>query len=134
VVQINLTARKLASLPMPQKDSFILTRQTSLSKISGRPDLVILKSDQPEAQLWEICRSLQLPPETWEPLQRCSKCNQVLQPVPSDQVAGLIPDYISRKHQQFFHCPQCQRVFWEGSHQQQIKKRLQDLRDHFTAQ
>jgi uncharacterized protein with PIN domain len=133
VVQIRLTPEELRNLPTPKRDTFILTRQTSLPKKSRRPDLVILESDQPEAQLMEICRRLHLPPETWEPLNRCSICNKILLPITPEQAEGRVPDYISQKHEQFFECPQCGRVFWEGSHQRSIRRRLQALHNHIIA-
>jgi uncharacterized protein len=131
VDQIRITPEELPNLPPPRKDSFILTRQASLPQKSPRPDLVILASDNPEAQLMEICRRLYLSPEIWEPLNRCSRCNQTLVPLTPEQVEGRVPDYISQKHHHFFECPQCRRVFWEGSHQRHIRRRLQELQDHF---
>lgn len=133
VVQIRLTHQELGNLAMPQRDTFILTRQISLPKKFRRPDLIVLESDQPEAQLTEICHRLHLPPETWEPLQRCNQCNHNLLPLPADQVEGMVPDYITQKHQQFFECPQCRRVFWEGTHQRRIRCRLEELRNHIGA-
>ena len=133
VVQIRLSPQELHNLPDPKPDTIILTRQTSFPAKLGRSDLVRLESDHPEAQLTEICRRLHLPPETWEPLQRCSTCNQSLLPLSPEQVEGKVPDYISQKHQQFFECPQCRRVFWEGSHQRRIKRRLQELQNQINT-
>jgi uncharacterized protein len=130
-VQIRLTPRE--NLPDPKRDSYILTRQTSLPTQLGRSDLVILEFDRPEEQLTEICRRLHLSPETWEPLQRCSTCNQILVLRSFEYVEGKLPDYISQKHQQFFECPQCRRVFWEGSHQRRIRRRLQELQNHMNT-
>jgi uncharacterized protein len=132
-VPLRLTPQEFSNLPGPQKGDFILTRQTSLAKKFGRPNLIILESDQAEAQLMEICRRLHLPPETWQPLQRCTHCNRSLLPVTSEQVEGRVPDYISQKHQQFFECPQCRRVFWEGSHQRRIRRHLQELQNQSMA-
>ena len=55
VVQIRLTPQE-SNLPDPKRDTYILTRQTSLPAKLGRSDLVILESDRPEEQLTEICR------------------------------------------------------------------------------
>jgi uncharacterized protein with PIN domain len=98
-----------------------------------RPDLINLDSDLLEEQLTEICRRLNLSPEMWKPLVRCSKCNKILQPIPPEQAEGLVPDYINQKQRKFFECPQCRRVFWEGSHQIRIRRRLQELQEHILA-
>jgi uncharacterized protein with PIN domain len=133
VVQIRLTHRDFKSLPAPKRDNFIITRQTSLPKNFSRADLINLDSDLLEEQLTEICRRLDLSPETWKPLVRCSKCNRLLQPIPFEQAEGRVPDYINQKQRQFFECPQCRRVFWEGSHQIRIRRRLQELQEHILA-
>jgi hypothetical protein len=129
VVQIRLNPKEPNTLPTPQPDTVILSRQSPLAKKSGRPDLIILESEHPEAQLMEICHRLRLPPDTWEPLHRCVDCNKVLLPSTTERVEGRVPDFISQKHHQFFECPQCRRIFWEGSHQQRIRRRLQDLQN-----
>jgi uncharacterized protein len=129
VVEMKLNLKDSHSLPILKRNSFIVTRQTSLPAKLNRPDLVILTSDRTESQLAEICRRLNLSPETWVPLIRCSTCNKILQPIPPDQADGRVPDFTSQKHQQFFECPQCRRVFWEGSHQARIRGQLQKLQD-----
>jgi uncharacterized protein len=129
VVQTRMSPQGMSHWPTPKPDTYILTRQTSLPIKVPRPDIIVLASDRTEAQLTEICQRLQLSPETWEPLKRCSDCNQILVPVSPEAAEGRVPEYISQKHQQFFECPQCRRLFWEGSHQRRIKGRLQDLQN-----
>jgi uncharacterized protein with PIN domain len=133
VVQTRLTPQEWRHLPTLKQDTYILTRQTSLPAKIPRPDLIVLTSDRTEAQLTEICRRLQISPETWEPLNRCSDCNHILVPVTPEQAEGRVPEYISQKHQQFFECPQCRRLFWEGSHQRRIRRQLQDLQNRINT-
>ena len=134
VVQMKLTLEDSHSLPILRRNNFIVTRQTAVPAKLNRPDLIVLTSDRTESQLAEICRRLNLSPETWVPLIRCSTCNKILQPIPPDQADGRVPDFTSQKHQQFFECPQCRRVFWEGSHQARIRRQLQKLQDDILAQ
>lgn len=131
-VQVHFTPQAQEQLPPWQREVYVLTRQTTWPAKRRRPDLIILTSQDPEEQLLEICQRLQLAPEMWAPLQRCSDCNLPLQPLPPDQLPGRVPDYIALRHQQFFVCPQCQRVFWEGSHQRRIRSRLERLAQRQT--
>jgi hypothetical protein len=133
VVPTRLTPQELERLPSPQRDTHILTRQTSLPAKFRRPDLIVLDSDRTEAQLAEICRRLQIAAESWEPLKRCSHCNQDLIPVPPERVEDRVPEYISQQHRRFFECPQCRRLFWEGSHQHRIRRRLQELQNQINT-
>lgn len=122
-----LNSRQPGALPAPQPETCILTRQAGLAANLRRPDLVVLAADEVEEQVAELCRRLHLPPQAWRPLHRCSKCNHLLQSVGPEQVADKVPDYILGRYSQFAVCPQCQRVFWEGSHQTRIRQRLQAL-------
>ena len=126
-VPVQLRPQGLAQLPAWQPGVYFLTKQTSWPHRRRRPDLLILTSQDPEDQLAEICQRLQLAPETWQPLQRCSDCNLPLQPLPPDRLEDRVPDYIAVRHRQFLECPRCQRVFWEGSHQRRIRLRLEKL-------
>ncbi len=133
VEQMKLTRKDSPILPQLERNTFILTRQTSLPAKLNRPDVIVLASDRVESQLAEICRRLNVSPETWAPLNRCSTCNQVLEAIPADQADGRVPEFTSQKHQQFFECPQCRRIFWEGSHQVRIRQQLQKLHDDILA-
>jgi uncharacterized protein len=133
VEQMKLTRKISPILPQPQRNTFFLTRQTSLPAKLNRPDLIVLASDRVESQLAEICRRLNVSPETWAPLKRCSTCNQVLEAIPADQADGRVPEFTSQKHHHFFECPQCRRIFWEGSHQVRIRHQLQKLHDDILA-
>ncbi|MBM4287452.1 MAG: hypothetical protein FJ135_04745 [Deltaproteobacteria bacterium] len=129
VRQIRLDPHRPETLPPPAPEAYIITGQAYLRHKAPRPDLFLVRSRDPKDQLTEICRWLPAMPETWEPLSRCPRCNQTLLPLAPEVAADRVPEYISQKHQQFFECPGCQRVFWEGSHQRRIQHRLQELRD-----
>ncbi|MFP3867343.1 MAG: Mut7-C RNAse domain-containing protein [Desulfobacteraceae bacterium] len=117
------------SLPSPEPNTWILTRQLTLARRSPRNDILVVQADDPEAQLAEVIASLNLPPEEFDPLNRCSRCNQPLAPVSKTQVRGRVPEHIYQQHHQFYECPSCRRVFWSGSHVAAICRRLQALID-----
>ncbi len=106
---------------------YYLSGQTSWPARQRRPDLIILTSREVEGQLLELHQRLQLTPATWEPLGRCSQCNTPLRPLPADQAEGRVPDYVAAQTRQFHECPDCRRVFWEGSHQRRIRRQLAEL-------
>jgi uncharacterized protein with PIN domain len=133
VVQIKLALAEAKTLPPPQRGTVILTRQTALPKALHRPDLMMLTSDDLTVQLTEICRRFNLAPKDWEPLIRCSRCNAILEPIPPEEAEGRVPDFTSQRHREFFECPACRRVFWEGSHRARIRRRLQELQKHILA-
>ncbi len=130
---IRLGPRQSASLPTPQAETYIVTRQSSWPQKFRRPDLVILEAASPEEQITEICRRLHLSSRSWQPLIRCSKCNHLLREIPPEQAEGRVPEFIFQTFHYFAECPRCQRVFWEGSHQSRIRHRLQTLEDQIST-
>lgn len=112
---MRLTLDKPQCWPPPRPQTHILTRQTASAR-SKRPDLLVLATAEPEAQLEEVIRRLRISPRHLKPLSRCSHCNEPLTPLDRDRVQGRVPEHVFLYHQQFSECPCCHRVYWPGSH------------------
>jgi uncharacterized protein with PIN domain len=91
----------------------LLTRDRELADRAGLRTLFI-ESETLEEQLAEVRAAFGSPPDP--ALSRCSVCNEPLEEVPSDKVAGLVPAYVLREHSHFRRCPGCERIYWPGSH------------------
>ena len=111
------------SLPPPVPDTYILTRQAPLKRLR-RPDLLILTADKPQEQLEEVLRRLQISRKNLSLLSRCSRCNDLLVPVSRDQVQGQVPEHVFLYHKEFYECPRCHRLFWPGSHLEDITRKV----------
>jgi uncharacterized protein with PIN domain len=44
--------------------------------------------------------------------------------VRQEDVAGKVPDGVLQRSRSFHECPECGRIYWEGSHADRMKKRL----------
>ncbi len=122
-----------APLPPPRPQTCILTRQRRLSGRTTRQDVIVVTAAAVEAQLAEVLQRTRLEPAADQALSRCSHCNRPLTPVSHEAAGGRVPDYIHQQHRQFFECPQCGRLFWEGSHLRAIRQRLHRLRETMTS-
>jgi uncharacterized protein with PIN domain len=47
---------------------------------------------------------------------RCSRCNEVLVPVPKEQVKGRVKEGTFRTIDKFWECGRCKQIFWRGAH------------------
>lgn len=99
----------------------LLTRDKELA--ARCPGAVRIRSDDLEEQVKEVATVLGL--RVVDPLSRCSVCNTVLVAVPEETVAGLVPEGVRSRHQEFWQCPTCHRVYWQGSHWHKMVERLQ---------
>lgn len=89
---------------------------------------IIVSGDDPLEQLKQVLEQAGVRPDPALFLARCLICNVPVRDVKLEDVAGKVPDGIFRGSESFHECPKCGRIYWEGSHAERIKKRLQNLR------
>ena len=110
-----------------QEGRVILTRNTKL--IPRRPEDVIVRitEDDPLLQLKELIQKETIEMNEGKTFSRCLLCNTVLDPTSRREVEGKVPDFIFHQHKEFFRCPQCQRIYWPGSHLENMQRRIKEL-------
>jgi uncharacterized protein with PIN domain len=105
----------------------ILTRNTKL--IPKRPEDRIFRivEDNPPLQLRELIQEgyISLNEETL--FSRCLLCNMLLDEISREEVEGKVPDFIFYQHKIFFRCPKCLKIYWRGSHQDHMQKKVEEL-------
>lgn len=102
----------------------LLTRDVQLTKRRNVRTLLI-ESDDVWAQLRQVVRTCRL---RRTPNQaRCPRCNTPLHPLDHSAARGRVPEYVWRTRQTFRACPTCGRVFWRGTHVDDIEARLHAL-------
>jgi hypothetical protein len=104
----------------------VLSRDRELLKCRTIAHGCFVRALKPEQQLREVVDRLRLAGEA-RPFSLCLHCNRPLRPVTRDEVLERLPEKAARYYQRFCTCPQCQRVFWEGSHWQRMRSMLEGL-------
>ena len=107
------------------EDRVLLTRDKELARRRGIRTLLI-ESQVLEEQLQQVVAELELEPTT--SFSRCPVCNEKLVSLDREAARNRVPAYVARTHEQFRLCPGCGRVYWRGSHWQQMEERLETLR------
>ncbi|HYM40742.1 MAG TPA: Mut7-C RNAse domain-containing protein [Thermoplasmata archaeon] len=106
-----------------REDRILLTRDKELA--SRSPDAIRVRSDDLEEQIREVATRLGL--GLVDPLSRCSLCNTVLVEARADEVGDRVPDGVRARHDKFWRCPSCGKVYWQGSHWDRMVERLNRL-------
>ena len=105
----------------------ILSRDTHIMKrrviTSGQLKAVIIQSDDPERQIRQVIDTLHLDYQL-RPFTLCLECNQALVERDKGGVEELVPPYVFKTQDQFMQCPNCQRIYWRGTHWQAMTQRL----------
>jgi len=102
----------------------LLTRNRRAHPWLKRGRVVVIKADDPREQLREVVRQLHLTLAEEALLIRCLGCNRPLATVGKEEVRGEVPDYVWQTHAEFRRCQGCGRVFWAGSHAENMRHRL----------
>ncbi len=106
-----------------REDRVLLTRDKELA--SRSPEALRVRSDDLEEQIREVAARLQL--KVVDPLSRCSLCNSVLAVASREEVGDLVPEGVRARHDTFWRCPTCGKVYWQGSHWDRMVERLNRL-------
>ncbi len=111
-----------------QEGRIILTRNTKLALRRPQDRILTLTEDRPSQQVKELIKKgyLSLSEESF--FTRCLLCNVPLEEIPRNQAEGKVPDFIFHQHKFFYRCHRCDRIYWPGSHLENMQKRVKELR------
>lgn len=104
----------------------VLTRDRGLLKRAMVVHGYLVRSDAPHTQVREVLQRFGLD-GALAPLTRCLRCNEVLRPVDKADVARRLLPRTKRYYEEFWACPRCGRVYWEGSHAAHMRRTVRAL-------
>ena len=83
----------------------------------------LIPSERLEEQFRRLSQALPILQEL-NFLSRCSRCNVEIKPVEKSIVKQAVPATVYQRVNQFYHCPKCNRIYWEGGHVVRLKDKL----------
>lgn len=51
---------------------------------------------------------------------RCSRCNRTLKAIATDDAVEEVPEQTREWIDEYFRCPDCERIYWRGTHYRKI--------------
>lgn len=109
-----------------RENRILLTRDRGLLKRKIIKDGYWIRSLEPKIQIEEVLVKFNLV-ENRKAFQRCLICNQPLQPVEKNSVIDKLEPLTRKYFNEFYICPDCQRVYWKGSHYERMKAFIEKL-------
>jgi hypothetical protein len=106
----------------------VLTRDSGLLKRRIVTHGYRVREGDPRRQLAEVVRRLDLL-RSVAPFRRCLRCNDLLETVRKEDVAGGLPPRVRERHEAFRRCPSCRRVYWAGTHHRRMERLVSELRE-----
>jgi uncharacterized protein with PIN domain len=104
----------------------LLTRDTDLSEKSGEVQTFFVRSEVWRDQVLQVLDELDI----WNaarPYSRCLECNTDLKPLPKERARNLVSAFVFEQSEAFALCPDCGRVFWKGSHFEDMNEKIIDI-------
>ncbi|MEM3215737.1 MAG: Mut7-C RNAse domain-containing protein [Candidatus Micrarchaeaceae archaeon] len=132
---IRLSGTKIATLPfsddndiiryVKRRNATLLTQDEQLAARSNRRKFKVLlvKGASVEEQLAFVACSLNLKIHI-TPAYICPYCNATLVKMKKKSVQNRIPDRVAKSHTSFYMCKKCKRIYWRGTHWNNISARL----------
>lgn len=109
-----------------EEDRIILTKDTRLVERKLARKSFLIKSDTTWDQLKEVIEEFGL--DTISKLfTRCIICNEKLLSASKDDVRGNVPIYTYLTHNEFSLCPNCRRIYWSGTHKDNMLNLISNL-------
>jgi uncharacterized protein with PIN domain len=105
----------------------ILTRHTQLGPKRPEDRVITITEDKPSLQLRELIQKKIISLHENPFFSRCLECNTLLNEIPREEAEGEVPDFIFYQQKAFFRCSQCSRIYWQGSHQDHMQKKIEAL-------
>ena len=60
---------------------------------------------------------------------RCPRCNSPIQAVPKADIAGKVEQNTFAHYDEFWECPKCGKVYWQGAHWPKIRETLEEAKN-----
>jgi len=104
----------------------ILTKDRDLLKRNDVTHAYWIRNEDLKNQLEEIINRFQLK-NNINIFSRCLVCNSLLRKIEKEKVFDRIPPKVKERQTEFSYCPECDKIYWKGTHYENMKKLLNEL-------
>jgi hypothetical protein len=122
---------ELAEVAVREK-RILLSKDKDLLKRKEVEFGYLVREIHPEKQLAEIVHLFGLR-DQFKPLSRCLSCNGLLQPVEKQEIIDQLEPLTKKHYDSFRRCRRCRKIYWQGSHRDQMLRILNDYGDYFSG-
>ncbi|MGC9364759.1 MAG: Mut7-C RNAse domain-containing protein [Fidelibacterota bacterium] len=122
----NYSDNEIICLSLNEK-RIILTRDRGILKHNTVTHGYWIRNTNSSKQLQEVIRYFQLQ-NSMLPFTRCPCCNGLLEEVDKTEITNRIPEKTAYHFNNFKKCPDCGKIYWQGSHFTKIRKMIEQLR------
>jgi hypothetical protein len=103
----------------------IVTRSKGIRHV--QKCIVAVNSNELAEQLGELKNRLNLEIDQKAMFTRCTVCNEPLKSIDKEEAKDKVPEYVYSRQESFMRCPNCKKIYWQGSHWGNINEVIKKL-------
>lgn len=109
-----------------EEHRILLTRDFALYQhaVAREIEAFYVEGQTEQERLAELATRFGISLEIDMATSRCPKCNTQVKPVPIEKVAGRVEKNTLEHYTEFWECPKCGQVYWQGAHWTKIRETL----------
>jgi hypothetical protein len=109
----------------------LLTRDLELYQQATAKEVnaFYLKGKTEEEKLAELAKRFKIKLDIDMTTSRCPKCNTRVKPASKEKVADKIEKTTFAYYNEFWECPKCGQIYWQGAHWTRIRKTLEKAKE-----
>lgn len=113
-----------------EEGRILLTNDVALYRSAKRRSVeALLVEGKNEAErLADLAKRLNIVLDVDATVSRCPACNSTIKEIERSGVKGKVPPNTFKMHDQFWVCPRCGKVYWQGGHWKKIEEILAKAR------
>jgi len=121
----NLEDNQLFAIAKKEK-GILLTRDFELYQYATARgvDAFYVEGETEEERLAELSKRFKIELEIHMETSRCPKCNTKVKPIAKEKVDGKVEKNTFQNYNEFWECPKCGNIYWQGAHWTKIRKTL----------
>lgn len=109
-----------------EEGRILITRDKMLS--SKYEKSIYLENNGLKEQIEKVMEITGLKIEKQKLLTRCIICNEKVERIKKEEVKGRVPERVYNTHDEFYICPECHRIYWKGTHFENMEKFIRRLK------
>jgi len=119
-----------------EEERVLLTRDLKLYQraTSQGTDTFLVEGKTEDEKLAELAERFNLKLEIDVATSYCPKCNTRIEFVFKDEVANHVPSTTYAYYNEFWKCPKCGQIYWQGAHWKRIEATLKKAKEMLEKQ
>jgi uncharacterized protein with PIN domain len=109
-----------------KEDMILLTRDTGIIESARNVETLFIDSEDWREQVKQVLDHFALWKDV-KPYSRCIECNTPLKEISKRRAKNLVTPFVYKTADTFALCPECERVFWRGTHLKDMESKISQI-------